>query len=113
MNATCEFAGQLGSSRLAVSTSIVFVVGDDISVRELFGVVDPQWSLASRRPPPLHKNSSTIHSPVPAASFLLDVSLLSSRTQWPRTAKAHRYGPDWHADHFYHRPHEVRFSATS
>ena len=34
MNGTREFAGQLGSSRMAVSTSIVFVVDDDISVRE-------------------------------------------------------------------------------
>ena len=34
MYATCEVAGQLGSSRMAVSTSIVFVVDDDISVRE-------------------------------------------------------------------------------
>jgi FixJ family two-component response regulator len=34
MNATCEFAGQSESLRMAVSTSIVFVVDDDISVRE-------------------------------------------------------------------------------
>jgi FixJ family two-component response regulator len=34
MNATCEFAGQLESSGMALSTSIVFVVDDDISVRE-------------------------------------------------------------------------------
>jgi hypothetical protein len=34
MNATCEFAVQFKSSRMAVSTSIVFVVDDDISVRE-------------------------------------------------------------------------------
>jgi FixJ family two-component response regulator len=34
MNATCQFVGQLGSSRMAVPTSIVFVVDDDISVRE-------------------------------------------------------------------------------
>jgi hypothetical protein len=27
MNATCEFAGQLESSRMAVSTSTVFIVG--------------------------------------------------------------------------------------
>jgi FixJ family two-component response regulator len=34
MIATCEFAGPLESSSMAVSTSIVFVVDDDISVRE-------------------------------------------------------------------------------
>jgi FixJ family two-component response regulator len=34
MNATSKSAGQLGSSSMAVSTSIVFVVDDDISVRE-------------------------------------------------------------------------------
>jgi CheY-like chemotaxis protein len=34
MNATDEFAGQLGSSRMTVSPSIVLVVDDDISVRE-------------------------------------------------------------------------------
>jgi len=34
MNATCEFAPQSGSSRMAIPTSIVFVVDDDISVRE-------------------------------------------------------------------------------
>src|SRR5205807_6285975 len=34
MNATCEFAGQSESLRMAVSTSIVFVVDDDLSVRE-------------------------------------------------------------------------------
>jgi FixJ family two-component response regulator len=34
MNATCELAGQSESLRMAVSTSIVFVVDDDISVRE-------------------------------------------------------------------------------
>jgi hypothetical protein len=34
MNATCEFAGQLGSSPMAVSTSIGFVVDDNISVRQ-------------------------------------------------------------------------------
>src|SRR5256885_11306856 len=34
MNITCEFAGQSESLRMAVSTPIVFVVDDDISVRE-------------------------------------------------------------------------------
>jgi FixJ family two-component response regulator len=34
MIATCKFVGQSGSSRMAVSTPTVFVVDDDISVRE-------------------------------------------------------------------------------
>jgi FixJ family two-component response regulator len=34
MIATCKFVGQSGSSRMAIPTSIVFVVDDDISVRE-------------------------------------------------------------------------------
>src|SRR4051812_20896793 len=34
MNATCEFADQSESLPMALSTSIVFVVDDDISVRE-------------------------------------------------------------------------------
>src|SRR5579863_4831518 len=34
MTATCKFARQSGSPRMAIPTSIVFVVDDDISVRE-------------------------------------------------------------------------------
>jgi FixJ family two-component response regulator len=34
MNVTCEFTGQLGSLSMAALTSTVFVVDDDISVRE-------------------------------------------------------------------------------
>jgi hypothetical protein len=62
MNATCEFAGQLGSSRMAVSTSIMFVVDDHISVHESLELLIPTkgWR---RRHSPLHKNSSTIPSP--------------------------------------------------
>jgi len=51
-NATCEFAGQLRASRMAVSTSIVFVAGDDISVRESleFLLRNEGWQ-AEDRPP--------------------------------------------------------------
>jgi FixJ family two-component response regulator len=41
MNTTREFAGQLESSRMAVSTSIVFVVDEDISVRESLDLLIP------------------------------------------------------------------------
>ena len=45
MNATCEFARQAGSSRMAVPTSIVFVVDDDVSVCESLGLLirDKGW----------------------------------------------------------------------
>jgi len=67
--------GQSKSSPKSLATPIVFVVDDDISVREIAGVVDPLRGLAARDIRVQHRNS--LHTPralVPSC-LVLDFSL--------------------------------------
>ena len=71
----CEFAGQLGSSRMAVSTSIVFVVDDNISVRESleFLIRNEGWQPETFASAQAFLDRLRVPSP---SCLILDISLL-------------------------------------
>ena len=100
MSLTHALCHELGTPPLLGMGPIVFVVDDDISVRESLELLircegwQPEtFSSAPRIPYP----STSSRSELSGAGFF------SSRTQWSRAAEAHRRRTDGHADHLHHR----------
>src|ERR1700693_2000598 len=88
---------EVGSSPMSDGTPIVFVVDDDVSVRESLELL---IRCESWQPETFASAQEFLTCPralVPSC-LVLDVSL----SQWSRPAEARRRGTDGHANHLHH-----------